>query len=67
VGDVAFRSAAVNVSRETVQCAACLLFGAGGRRGVFFKRFGVGFVEAEDENAPPSLVLGGEDTAKEVH
>jgi hypothetical protein len=34
----------------------------------FFQRcVEVGFVEAEDENAPLSLVLGGEDTAKEVY
>jgi hypothetical protein len=41
----------VNVSRETVRCAACLLFGAGGRRGVFFREaLEWVFAEAEDEN-----------------
>jgi len=31
--------------------------GVGGRRSDFFQRcVGMGFVEAEDENAPPSLV-----------
>jgi hypothetical protein len=27
--------------------------GAGGRRGVFFRRFGMGFVEAEAKDVPP--------------
>jgi hypothetical protein len=33
---------------------ACSFAGAGGRRGVFFRRFGMGFVEAEAKDVPPS-------------
>jgi hypothetical protein len=46
----------VNVSRETVRCAVYLLLRERvGGAAFFFRRFGVGFVEAEDEkHAPPS-------------